>query len=792
MKKLLAIIVLLVIFMLASETVQAAGRGAILIGIDQYAQESGIPKLQFAESDAQKLSRILSQNGYECRIMIDEEATKEGITEAFIHIEQQTGQAGELDVFLFYFSGRGTRVPDDIQADETQDGLDECILPSDAAADNPRSYIRDDALARWVSVIHAKQVVLILDCAFWGDKTDAAVKGIGQLSEVEALDGVEIADGLPSDTVILMAASPGTRVEDGVFTTKLLEACITEAADKDGDRVVSFIEAYQHAHHQLQDQQPPRLIDPGGNANIPLAPLPPLSRLRVESNPTGAEILIYSDSEQLPLEPQYTPAVVPLKHGVYQVQVREPGFVIPEARKVAVTEYDTIYVVEPFQLRVITVVGQASTVNRVGESIPVEDGTLTLHVKQDDEEIHQEALPADGRFRLERATYQWLTVGSEYELHVTGQPVLLATPVRFAYDGYANINAGMTVTLDNIPPTLFPKGVTFQATKLVVGEELHGSIKAQDDGLGLADTIEIQLQPPGAQEPVSIPASQIRISRDISNLESLYEQIKQSMPPWIREQMEAGELEVDISDISDLENLYEQIKQYMPPQIREQMEAAPKQPILPQVRGQIPTDELKADMSELKSKMLELGAFQMSGTYEFRYTLPETPDAAGEWSVAALTLHDKAGNTTHLSADQLNATFLVFPSRIALGKHYFDAEDYTEALSQFEQVSPPSDDARYLSALVHYHQQDLARALAAFQTIEAKTDYLGEARRKEMPQMPRPMVNKLWGELLANLDDHRTDAAYMDLLAATAEELGRTYNAKVYREHAERLRNRPE
>jgi tetratricopeptide (TPR) repeat protein len=812
MEKQLAIIVLLILFTLASETAQGAGRSAILIGIDQYAQESQIPMLQSAASDAQKLSRILSQSGYECRTMTDDEATKERITEAFIQVEQQTGQTGELDVFLFHFSGRGTRIPDDIQADETQDGLDECILPSDAAADNLRSYIRDDALARWVSAVRAKQVILVLDCAFWGDETDVTIKGIGNLPEDAALDGVEIADGLPPDAVIIAAALPGARVEDGVFTMKLLEACVTEEADEDGDRIISFTEAYQHASRQLHTEQPPRLVDSGEGSNIPLAPLPPLSRIRVESSPAGAEILLYADSQRLPLdEPQHTPATVPLKHGAYQVQVRKSGFLIPGVKEVAVTEYDTIYPMDPFQLKAITVEGQVSTVNRAGESVPVEDATLALHVEQADKEIHQEPLPSDGRFRFEPAVHQWLTLGSEYELHITGQPVLAVKPLRFAYDGYADINAAATVTLDVVPPALAPNGVTFQATRLVVGEELRGSVEAQDDGLGLADSIDIQLQPPGTQEPVSIPASQIRVSRDTPNLQNLGELIKQSMPPQVRERMEAGEFKLDMKNIPqgmpNLDNLDELIRQSMPAWVREQMEAG----------------ESKVNVDDLKIRIAELSGFQTSRTYQFRYTLlredeipaePHQEDEAsplekdttpsdspltkgdmgssellaGEWGIAALTLHDKAGNTTHYSADQINATFLVFASRYLLGKYYFDAEDYTEALSQFEQVSPPSDDARYLTALVHYHQNDLAKALATFQTIETKTDYLGTARRKETPQMPRPMVNKLWGDLLEDLGDHRTDAEYMSLLAATAEELGRDYDAKVYRENAERLR----
>ncbi len=169
-----------------------------------------------------------------------------------------------------------------------------------------------------------------------------------------------------------------------------------------------------------------------------------------------------------------------------------------------------------------------------------------------------------------------------------------------------------------------------------------------------------------------------------------------------------------------------------------------------------------------------------------------------------MTLQDKAGNSAPFSANQINATFLVFASRFLLGKYYFDAGDYNEALVKFKQVITPvaqrrgeaafqaeslllRDDARYLTALTYYQQDDLTKTLAAFQTVEIKTNYLGDARQKEMPQMPRPIVNKVWGRLLDNLDAHRKDVDYVSLLAATAEELGRNYEAKVYREYAKRL-----
>ena len=250
MKERLAIVVILSVFILTSGTARGDMRSAILVGVDQYAREQGVQPLRSASSDARKLGQVLSQNGYKCRIMVDADATKGQITEAFIQMEQQAGQTGELDLFLFYFSGRGMRVPDDIGADETQDGLDECILPSDATRDN---YIRDDALARWMRSVRAKQVILILDCAFWGDDADPGIKGLGHLTEAEALDGVEIGDGLPPDAVIISAGVPGARVEDGVFTAKFLESCVTEEADGDGDRVISFAEAYQFVFRELQN-----------------------------------------------------------------------------------------------------------------------------------------------------------------------------------------------------------------------------------------------------------------------------------------------------------------------------------------------------------------------------------------------------------------------------------------------------------------------------------------------------------------------------------------------------------
>ncbi len=138
--------------------------------------------------------------------------------------------------------------------------------------------------------------------------------------------------------------------------------------------------------------------------------------------------------------------------------MQKPGFLIPEAKVVKITEYDKLYPIIPFQLKAITIMGQTNVVNNSGESVSIEGAALTLHVKQADKEgvptrgiPYEETLPADGRFQFEPAVHSWLKVGKEYELQVTGGAVLNVKPVRFTYDGYTDINTDMTVTLDDIP-----------------------------------------------------------------------------------------------------------------------------------------------------------------------------------------------------------------------------------------------------------------------------------------------------------------------------------------------------
>ncbi len=77
---------------------------------------------------------------------------------------------GKNDLVLIYYSGHGTKIPDD-NGDEA-DGFDEALVPYDLANkdnwNNPNAYIRDDELKQWLKTIKAGAVVTLFDACHSG------------------------------------------------------------------------------------------------------------------------------------------------------------------------------------------------------------------------------------------------------------------------------------------------------------------------------------------------------------------------------------------------------------------------------------------------------------------------------------------------------------------------------------------------------------------------------------------------------------------------------------------------
>lgn len=95
--------------------------------------------------------------------------TPDGIRNA---IFQVGSRCGPDDVFIFYYSGHGDKLPD--QDGDEDDGFDEAICTVDAAGNcNQKTWLRDDDFSMYlVSYVKAATVVILMDCCHSGTIAD--------------------------------------------------------------------------------------------------------------------------------------------------------------------------------------------------------------------------------------------------------------------------------------------------------------------------------------------------------------------------------------------------------------------------------------------------------------------------------------------------------------------------------------------------------------------------------------------------------------------------------------------
>lgn len=161
--------------LLASSTVAQADSWAIVVGVNEYprvrlADGSQPPPLRGAETDADAIANMLIEHFAfpkdHVRLFKGAEATRAKLQTAFADVSRQ---AKPDDVFVFHFSGHGTRVPDRRPFDE-DDKLDEALCLADTNGDGDNLLIDDD-LALWLEALPARQVSVILDCCHAGTGT---------------------------------------------------------------------------------------------------------------------------------------------------------------------------------------------------------------------------------------------------------------------------------------------------------------------------------------------------------------------------------------------------------------------------------------------------------------------------------------------------------------------------------------------------------------------------------------------------------------------------------------------
>jgi len=264
-------------------------RWALLVGVGQYPSESGINTLTSPANDVKEMQQMLIQYGgflKEHIIDLSESRAKcDGVRDAFQKLENQVKPE---DLIVFYFSGRGSRVADDVFPDSEKDTLDECLLLYDTVLENGMpidKYIRDDEIGKHLSRLGAKQSVVIIDACYQGNNIDE--KGVTVSSKTNGsgvYDGMS-GDFLPPGIIVLEACAHDKTTFDGEFTSFLKK--IPELF-KDPDGIIDLNTLHIYAKSHLS-YLAPRLFDPKSRA-ARVSLIHPF--LKVISQPTGATISV--------------------------------------------------------------------------------------------------------------------------------------------------------------------------------------------------------------------------------------------------------------------------------------------------------------------------------------------------------------------------------------------------------------------------------------------------------------------------------------------------------------------
>ncbi|MCD7902022.1 MAG: caspase family protein [Bacteroides sp.] len=152
---------------------------ALFVGIDNYPETSGWPKIHGA-NDAELIIPLLKANGYSSKNIIqllNGQATKANILNAFQKLQTQSVKG---DCIYIHFSCHGQQMADD-DGDEL-DELDEALIPYDADRRYKKglyegaNHLRDDELERLLNKIRTKigatgNIIVVLDACHSGTGT---------------------------------------------------------------------------------------------------------------------------------------------------------------------------------------------------------------------------------------------------------------------------------------------------------------------------------------------------------------------------------------------------------------------------------------------------------------------------------------------------------------------------------------------------------------------------------------------------------------------------------------------
>lgn len=239
---------------------------ALVIGINAYDRDPGIPPLAGAVADARRMQEYLiadvSYAAEDVLLLIDGAATRAAILSGIEDWLIAGTQPGER--VLLYYAGHGSHVRG------LGDGSDrdQVLIPVDSAFDTNgelQNFIRDKELGALLDQLNDRQVTVIVDSCFSGDITRSAqvpdpsarMRTIqhpaqaGTRSAATPAPGAVLIESRPGRTVWSAASATQPSWETtrdglvaGVFTSGFL-AGLAGPADANGDTVVTYLELHE-------------------------------------------------------------------------------------------------------------------------------------------------------------------------------------------------------------------------------------------------------------------------------------------------------------------------------------------------------------------------------------------------------------------------------------------------------------------------------------------------------------------------------------------------------------------
>ena len=235
---------------------------AVVIGINNY--PPNVPQLNYAVNDAISVAMLLkSKFGFadnNVRILIDDQATKQGIMDALSKLTDPD-LVNDEDCVLVYFSGHGQTVP---LPKNTGGGDMGFLIPYDAKIDltklNMSQYdnycIGMDELNKKGLQIPAKHVIFIVDACYSG----LVITGDRGLDPKTA-NFIEKVSFVPARQIITAGGKGDKATEDpalrhGLFTYKLLQGLEKGIADDNDDGVITGSELGNHLRGVVPRENP--------------------------------------------------------------------------------------------------------------------------------------------------------------------------------------------------------------------------------------------------------------------------------------------------------------------------------------------------------------------------------------------------------------------------------------------------------------------------------------------------------------------------------------------------------